>query len=924
MRAGPIGASSVPGEPMRRLLVALAAVAVAGLATLVLVPVLLEDRVVALLVAQVNARVDADVALGDADLSLVRSFPDLELGVRDLVVTGRGPFAGVELVRVGRLEVGLDLGSVLGGGPVRVTGLTLAQAEVDVRTDAEGRSNTALVASQGEASAGPSPELWLEDVVLEDVSLRYADVPADRRVVIDDLDLAGDAEVGDERVALRAKGGIAALSVTDGGVELARAVRVTTDLDVRYGPTSGAVELGPTRVGLNELGLTVSGTVEPQAAGTALDLAFAADRTPFKGLLSLVPGAYTPDFAGVEADGTLAVKGTVKGLLPDTGDDLPAFDVGVSIADGRFRYPGLPAAVSGIQLELAARHPGGNPDAVGVDVPRFRMEVDGAPLEGRFALRTPVSDPAVDTRVKGRLDLGRLAAAFPESVSGWTGVMDVDVDLAGKVSAFSAGDVDAVRAAGTFTLTDATWTDPDQPLPITVQELQLAVDPRRLDVAAFRLRFGQSDLSATGAVENALGWALGKGVLTGRFSARSSTLDLDPWSGGDEPEGVDGGESSLFAVPTDLDLALDVDVGRVRYADWDLRDVRGGARVKDGTVRLDDVRARTLGGELGLSGTYAAPTDRAADVDLRVTATDLGAAETLARVETLRRVLPGVQELRGTLRSGFGVKARLGPDLSPELASLASVGTFGGTGLVLTAAFLSPVAEFLGDPRFGQIALDGGDVGFEVDAGKLQIDRLPVKLGPATGALRGHTGVLDASLDLVLDLAVPATAVRGAALSELAGRKVETVDVRARIGGTWAAPTVKVGLGESLKEGVTEVVKEQVGAVVDAALERARAQGDRLVAEAEKAAEKLVAEAKKQGDRLRDEADAKAKKLVADARGNPLKEAAAKEAAKALRTEADKAADKLEKEAAKKADAGVAAAKKERDRLIAEAERRAP
>lgn len=908
---------------MRRVLVALAVVACLCLAVLALVPLLLKDRVVALLVDPLNARLDADVALGDVDLSLLRSFPDLRLGVRDLVVTGRGPFAGVELARVGRLEVGLDLGSVVGGGPVRVTGLTLAQAKLDLRTDAEGRSNTALGASDGEASAGPSPELWLEDLVLEDLSLHYEDVPADRLVVVDDLDLAGVAEVGDERVGLRAKGGIAALSVTDGGVELARTLRVTTELDLRYDPRSGAVELGETRVGLNELGLSLSGKVEPQAAGTSLDLAFAVDRTPFKGLLSLVPGAYTPDFGGVEADGTLAVKGTVQGLLPDAGEDLPAFDLEVSIADGRFRYPGLPAAVSGIQLQLAARHPGGDPDAVVVDVPRFRLEVDGAPLEGRFALRTPVSDPAIDTRVRGRLDLGRLAAAFPEAVSGWTGVMNVDVDLAGKVSAFAAGAVDAVRAAGSFTLTDATWTDPDQPLPITVQELQLAVDPRRLDVAAFRLRFGQSDLSASGAVENALGWALGKGVLTGRFSARSSTLDLNPWSGGDEAEGADGAESSLVAVPTDLDLALDVDFDRVRYEDWDLRDVRGGARVKDGAVRLDDLRARTLGGELALSGTYAAPTDRVADVDLRVTASDLGAAETLARVETLRRVLPGVQEVRGKLRSGFGVKARLGPDLSPELASLVSVGTFGGTGLAFTAAFLAPVAEFLGDARFGQIAVDGGDVRFAIDAGKLKLDPLAVRLGPATGALHGHTGVLDSSLDLVLDLAVPASALRGAALAELAGRRVETVDVTARIGGTWTAPRVQVGLGDKLQEVVTEVVKEQVGAVMDAALQAARAQGDRLVAEAEKAAEKLVAEAKKQGDRLRDEADARAKKLVADARGNPLQEAAAKEAARALRAEADKAADKLEKEAARKGEAGVAAAKKERDRLIAEAERRA-
>lgn len=901
---------------MRRVLLTLGTLLALSAAAVLLVPVLLKDRVIALLLAEINARVDADVSFASADVTLLRTFPDLTLAVTGLKVG--------DIARVGSLDVTLDLASVVGGGAVRVTGLALADTDLHVIVD----TKPSEPAPTTTPDAPSTTELWLRDVAITDLSVVYEDRVADRRVEVKDLDLAGDAEVGGELVAMRSKLDIAAVTVRDGAVTWLDEAKVGGDLDVRYGPETGKVQLGDSTLRVNALALAMAGTVTPEPAGTALDLTFSAAQTTFGGLLSLIPGAYTPDFGGVKADGALKVSGAVKGLVPNAGDDLPAFDLAIGVADGSFQYPGMPASVSDIQLDLALRHPGGPADALVVDVPRFRVAVDGAPLAGRLSLRTPVSDPAIDTSVKGTLDLGRLGQAFPESVVGWTGRLDIDLDLAGKVSAFQAGLVDDVRAAGTFKLTDAVWTDPDQPLPITIEELSLAVDPKALDLAAFRLRFGQSDLAATGRVENAVAWALSDGVLVGKLDARSTMLDLNPWSG-DDTEGTpsttptkgDTGESSLFVVPTNLDLALTVDLARVLYDEWDLRDVKGRARVKDGTMSLDNLKARTLGGDVGINGTYRAPTEDSADVDLRVTAAGLGASETLSRFETMRKILPGIENVTGKVRTGFGVQARLGRDLAPDLESLASVGKLGAIGVKLESAFMEPIAEFLGDERYKSLGLQDGDIGFEVKGGKLRLDRVPVSVGPAKGELRGKTGVLDDSLDLDLRVAMPTSAVKGGAKALAAipgGQKVDTLDVTAKIGGTWKAPKVKVGLGDTL----TEVVEEQVAAVVSDLVARAKEQGDALVAEAEKQADKLRDEAKRQVAKLRTEADRQGAKLVKEAKGNPLKEAAAKEAAKLLKKEADTQADKLDREADKQADAAIATAKKERDRLVREAERK--
>lgn len=959
--------TAVPGDSvpdpqpevlLRRALVGAVAVLVLVLAILLLLPVLFKDRLLAIVTDAARGQVDADVALGDADVSLIRSFPDLHLAVADLVVTGRGPWAGVELARIGELALTVDLASVVRGGAVRVTGLSLADTRVHVIVDEQGRSNADVAGgSEGAADADAEPaepaadddagsaELWLRDVDVSGVDLVYEDRAAGRVVTVEDFGLRGDADVSGETVALRTDLSMASLDVRDGGVPLLAKAKVGADLDVRYAPATGRVDLGKSTLRLNDLAVDLEGSVVPQGDDTALDLAFQAQPTTFKSLLSLIPGAYTADFAGVEAAGSLALKGAVKGVLPAEGDDLPGFDVAVQVADGRFRYPGVPVGVTDIALDLAVRHPGGSPDLVAVDLPRFHLAVDGSPLDGRLSLRTPVSDPAVDTRVKGRVDLARLAAAVPGST--WTGTLDVDLDLAGKVSAFQALDTDHVRAAGTFALADVVWTDPGQPVPITVESLKVAIDPRKVDLADMRLRFGASDLAATGQVENVLGYLLADQALAGRLDVRSKMLDLNPWAGGEDDAGGEAGgggaptpgaeadDSSLFAVPTNLDLALAVKLDRVLYADWDLRDVRGEARTKDGVVTLDDLRAKTLGGEIAISGRYAAPTDERADVDMKIEAIDLAAGETVERVETIARVLPAARGATGRLRTGFGFSARLGKDLRPDLATLVGAGRVGAADLRLQPSFLAPVAAFVGDDRFATLVLDQGDVAFDIEGGRLRLDRVPFSVAGAKGELAGSTGILDEALDLTLKVAVPASAVKGAGAAGGAAAaalgKGGTVDVVAGIGGTWKDPKVKVGLGDSAKDALVGAVEEKLGdvraaaaekaaAVVDELVAKAKAQGDRLVAEAEVQGEKLVAEAKKAAAAIRSEADKQAKKLASEAKGNPLKEAAAKEAGKKLREEADDKADKLEAEAAKKAAAAVAAARKERDRLVAEAE----
>jgi len=900
----------------------------AGVLLVALAPFLVSGPVMVEVGDWISEEVDADVTLGPGEVRLWRSFPNATLYLEDVRVVNRAPFAGTELAVIPQISVTVDIASALGDGPIRVVGLEMVDAAFDVRVADDGSTNTDILPATEEAETEESGgSLWLRDVAISGLDLHYEDATTDLLVDMVDLDLSGDAELEDTVLASRTEASMASLSVASEGLTLLKEAKLESKLDVRYAPETGAIQFGESKISLNALALDLSGDITPADGGTELNLVLETEEASFKSLLSLVPSAYSSDFDGVDANGTLGLSGRVSGLLPDEGDHLPSYRFLLSVADGHFKYPDLPMGIDDIQLGARFEHPGGDPDRALIDIERFAMKVDGAPFSGRLRLTTPVSDPEIDTRLEGRLDLGKLYQAFPEDGTSTTGTLDLDVALAGKTSAFEAVDVDAVTAEGSVMLTDVVYTDPEQPLPFHIHQLELGLDPRTLDLARFELSFGDSDIKAKGAVENALGYLLADQTLRGRFDLSSRYIDTRPWETDEEEEtAAADGESSLVVVPDDLDVALNLDFGRVKTQDYDLNKVRGQAAIQEGAIRLTRLRGETLGGQIEFNGTYTAASEQEAELDMDVTARELVIGETVATFASLSEALPIAQGSKGRIETTVKLKTALGPDLSPNLVTMLAQGSFGAKNTTFDPSFLAPVAAFTGIASHKTLSLDPVQTSFTVDGGRLHFDALPVTMGQAKGTLSGSSGMEDDSLALTLDLSMPAAAITGGGAQALGGA-IGDVGITATIGGTWEKPEVKVKLSQSVAEAVKDVVvdlvEEQLGASLDDLIAAAEAQGDKLVAEAGKAGDVLRAEADKAADKLVAEAKKQGKKLRKEAKGNPLKEVAADKAADELLKQAKKKAKKLRKTADDKANKLESTAKDKRTALIDEAKKKA-
>jgi vacuolar-type H+-ATPase subunit H len=879
------------------------------------VPIVFEDQIVDRVVDALNGQVDAEVQVGDGDVSLLRDFPHLSVQVRDLVVTNKAPFEGVVLAKLDALDVSVDIGSLMGGGAVGITAIALRGGELNARVAEDGAANWDIVAGGDDPAAADEPgaEFDIESLVVEGVALSYIDAESGLTVDAGSIDMDGSADVGATTTDAELDAQVTGLTVDDGSVTWLRNGTVKLAGGLSQDSESGRVGLDGVTLGVNDLALGITGSATPTDAGTDLDLALQSEAISFKSLLSLVPALYAKDFAGLEAAGTVKTGGTIKGLLPAEGDDLPGFDLNLSVSNGRFQYPDLPSEVSDVQVTAAATHPGGGLDGVKVDVQRFHLLMAGAPVDGHLRLARLETDPDIDLALKGKADLATLTQiAPPEPGTTLAGELDVDLTLAGRLSAFEAQDLDRISADGAVILRDATYTDAELPEPFEISRLRIDVEPGALDMAELNVRFGKSDLQATGRVDNALAYALTDTPLVGRLALTSQTLDLRPYMADDEAAVEDPEESSLVAVPDDLDLKMNA--GTVYADDYELRNMRGDVRVADSTIHMDDIRADTLGGKVTVRGTYEAPTDQRADVDMDLKLVTVDVAQAMGTVDTFAKVVPVARAAKGRVTFTSKGTATLGPDLAPALPSLMANGKIGADGVTVQPDWLAAVSNALGGAKLGGLALGPKGLDYNIEQGDLRMPATAITLGAVDAELRGKVGVIDETLDLAIDLDIPAKRLRAAGvLGDVlsAAKDGDAIPITVTIGGTYKKPKVRVS-GRGAAAAVA-------AAGLDAAVAAASAQGDKLIEEARKQADKLVAEARKQADKLVAEADKQGKALVRKAKGNPAQTAIAKEGAKQIRKQARKQADNAVDLARKQANKLIKKAEEKKDQLIAEA-----
>jgi hypothetical protein len=903
-----------------RILAAAGALLVLLLALLLVLPLLFRDRIAQRAKLEANRNLDAHVDWRDVGLSFFRDFPNLTLTLDDLTAAGVGRFQGDTLAAVRHLRVVLDLASVLGnltaGRPIVVRAVELDQPRLSLIALEDGTANwdiTKKTPATAPGAASKAMAISLRRFEISNGAVAFDNRKAKLKASLSGYDQSLSGDFSRDLVGIKTKADADTVSVTFAGIPYLNRVALGLTADVQADLAKKSYSLKDTELRLNDLRLGVSGSARTAGTNLGLDLAFNAPSTNFRSILSLVPAVYAHDFEKVKTAGTFAVNGQVKGEYGDRA--FPSFALNAKVNNAAFQYPDLPLPARDIVMDLSLTNPGGSADSTLVKLDRFHLLVGRNPVDARMVLRTPVSDPDLDLRVKGKVDLADVGRTLKlEGIDQLAGTVAADALVRTRMSFIDKKQYDKVAASGTVDVGNLTVKGEALPKPLAIQQASLRLAPERAELRSFNGTIGSSDINASGSLENLLAFVMRGDTLRGTAAVQSNRFNLDEWRSGE-------GDLQIIPVPPKIDFGLNATVAELTYDRLKMSNARGRLRVKDQRVTLEDFRMNTLGGEIGVTGFYetTTPSKPTFDVGLKLTKLDIPSA--FQAFTTVQMLAPVARYAVGKFSTELHLNGALGKNMMPLFPALSGKGSLQTSEVVLKDfPALEKVVDvtklrFLDNP-----ALDALRAAFQIRDGRLFVQPFDVKLGGTTMTVSGSNG-FDQSLQYTLGLEVPRSMLGGEANQAIAGLVSKAgqagVDLSAapriplaiQLGGTVTNPSVKADVGtltSSVAKGAEQAVKQAVTQKVDTAAAR-------LVAQAEQKAAAIRQEAQSLADKVKGEGYQQADALTAQA-SNPILKAAAKPAADQLRKQADSKAADIVREANQRADSLLAQARRQADR----------
>jgi hypothetical protein len=817
---------------MKKLFIGVLVILLLFIAAAFAIPVFFKKQIIAKANNEIEKNINAKTSIKDIDLSLIRNirhFPNIALGITDLVITGSVPFEGDTLVSLGQTNLSLDLMSVLKGEKYKIEAIELSDVIVNAIKNKDGWENWNIMKPSEKNASSSSFKMSLNSAVIDNANIYYDDLQNGTSIKIEGLHHNGKGDFSSDILDYTSTTNISKLSFAQGIVTYLKNAVASVNSTLHIDQKTNRYDFKDNRITLNDLGLVFHGFIQmTDSARTDMDFGFKADKTDFKSLLSLIPAIYSKDFDKIKSSGNLQLDGNARGTLQ--GTSYPQFTVNLKVDNGKFQYPSRPIAVTDVFINAHVENPGGTLDNTTISVPDLRLKIGNEPITGKLNLSTPVSDPNIDLTAKGRLNLGDIQKLYPmENVQNLSGSALVDLNVKAKKSDVDAQRYQNINASGTIQTYGMLYSSSEVQRPLNVSNLFLEFSPQYVAIKECKATIGKSDFNIKGRMDNVLGYVLSKdGILKGNVSIVSNKIDANEFL----PDSASTKKSTaqkakeVVRVPKNIALDGNVQVGEFIYDKIDLKNMAGNINIRDEKIILDHLKADLLGGNAIVNGYYATNTD-IPTANLSYTITNFDMKQVFDFVGSMKKLAPVMKYIKGTFNSTSDIDANMNPDLSPDLNSVNGAGVFTIPAATVTdIPALKKIVEITKLTQLNNLKLENVSVKATVKSGRIIVDPFDLKVSNLKMSIGGSQG-LDESMDYTVAVDVPwkeLGSASGFAKGLLAKNPIpglnklvpDVVRINLKVGGFFNKPEIKMGKpeagfsGNSLNNDAKSNIQQQV------------------------------------------------------------------------------------------------------------------
>ncbi|WP_299097779.1 AsmA-like C-terminal region-containing protein [uncultured Winogradskyella sp.] len=650
------------------------------IAILIAVPFVLESKIDAIVQNYADENLDADLSFDDVSLSLISSFPSAEVSVENLKIVNRAPFKGETLATAKALSFEMPIGELFKGSdePLVVNEIIADELLLTLKTNKNGTTNYDIVKQDEDASTVSESEeqssgfsFDIQNYELNNSAFTYIDEGSNTSLYATEINHNGKGIFSGETSELDTKTE-AKISMSVDSMQYLSNNSIKLDALIGMDLEQNKYTFKENKGFINALPLEFEGFVQMVEEGQQIDIAFKNPESSFKDFLAVIPEAYAKNIENVNTTGNFTVNGVIKGLVSE--ETIPTLDINMKSNNASFKYPDLPKSVRNIMINASVKNATGNVDDTYVDLNQLDFKIDEDVFKSEAHIKNLTGNMLVNANLDGVLNLANITKAYPvELENQLSGILKGKLNTSFDMNAIETNAYQRIKNNGSVSVSDFVFSSEDIVNPIQINKANLTFKPGTVSLNSFDAQTGKSDFSATGTINNLLGFLLSNKKLQGSFNVNSNTFAISDFMVEDESASETSNkttsDSESLKIPDFLDCTITANAKTVIYDNLNLKNVKGQLSIKNQNANLSNMTTDLFNGQLGISGNVNTK-EANPKFDMKLAMQQFDISQSFKDLEMLQVLAPIAKVVQGKLNSTIDVSGLLDENFSPDLATI--------------------------------------------------------------------------------------------------------------------------------------------------------------------------------------------------------------------------------------------------------------
>lgn len=788
--------------------------------------------------------INAKLKIGDMNLSMFKSFPNLNVALKEVMITGQDEFAGDTVVYIPLFEASVNLKSLIAGDELIVNQLLLKNCRIAPTVNSEGKANwDILLSSDSQTSATtetPPDEpkgkaergLRLNDIAIENLFITYNDFQHSTYASIADIDLKLNGNFSETNTLIDIF-----LALQNISYRHQNSVWINKT-DLKWQAVIGAnlkemtFDIQKNDLALNDLKLDLTGNIGIGEDKYKLDLQLNAPDTKFASLLAMVPKTLQHYIEGLETSGDFKLNVTAKGEY--YADHLPALQANLLVNNASVKYPELPEAIRQINIDLNVSNPGGPVDSTQLNLKKLSFDIAGNPFSMYLNISNP-NDPVLAGGAVGVINFSNLKKALPLKDITLQGIVTTDMTFNGKYQYIEKEQYEKFIAKGNIILKDLLLVNAEFPEGISIPQGSVTITPAQLNLKQLQAKVFSSDFTLQGNISNYLPYVFKNETLKGNFSLHSNRINLnefiiaqakaarqtksdttarasaDSIALTDKPTAREG----ALEIPKNIDVQFTSNISTILFDNLTIRNVKGQISLDNAVATLKNLSMDMLEGKMVMNGQYNTANPKIPTVDFKLNISDFDIHAAYEAFTFLRKSIPVAMNCSGQVSSAMNFSSTLDKEMSPVMTTANGGGYLESKGILINDnPAMNQLASVMKNDELSRLSISKLKIDFKLENGNIIVEPFKTSFAGNPVTIYGNQtvdGQLDYTLSMNIDRKFFGKDIDNLLKSIPGSDNIKNLDIDAKVEGTLSKPVIKPDLSKAIKAVTKAAEKELKG-----------------------------------------------------------------------------------------------------------------